>query len=147
MKMKDQKAGLFMMGTALAALLVLSIHVFSHDESIPKEILTKKNPVESSDTVLSAAKGNYEENCLQCHGESGKGDGPMAGMLEKKPAILTDTEGMSEQTDGEIYWVITKGRKPMPAFEAKLTEEQRWGLVNLMRSISKTKPNTTARQH
>jgi hypothetical protein len=35
----------------------------------------------------------------------------------------------------------------MPAFESKLTEEERWGLVNLMRSMSKAKPNTTARNH
>jgi mono/diheme cytochrome c family protein len=145
--MNDRNADLLTIGTALAAVLVLSIQVFSHEEKVPKDVLTKKNPVASSDTVLSKAKGNYEENCLQCHGESGKGNGPMASMLKEKPADLTDAVNFSEMTDGEIYWIITKGRQPMPAFESKLTEEERWGLVNLMRDMSKTKPNTTARNH
>jgi hypothetical protein len=35
----------------------------------------------------------------------------------------------------------------MPAFESKLTAEERWGLVNLMSSMAKAKPNTTARNH
>ena len=125
----------------------LGVELFSHDESVPKDILTKKNPVASSDAVLTKAKSNYEENCLMCHGEAGKGDGPMAGMLKERPPDLTDTKMMAEMTDGQIFWQITKGVKPMPSFENKISEEERWGLVHLMRSLSKTKPNTTPHKH
>jgi putative ABC transport system permease protein len=136
-----------MLAFAGVALLVLNVQLFSHGADVPKDILTKKNPVASSDAVLAAAKSAYEENCLMCHGEAGKGDGPMAGMLKERPSDLTDTKNFTEMTDGEIFWIITKGVKPMPPFENKISEDNRWGLVNLMRSMSKTKPNTTPKKH
>ena len=127
----------------LTALALVNFQAFSQDEKAPKDIQTKKNPVESSDAVLAKAKTVYEENCLMCHGENGKGDGPMAGMLKEKPTDISDAKIIGEATDGEIFWFITKGKKPMPPFETKLSEEERWSLVHLMRSLSKTKPNNT----
>ena len=132
---------------AAAALLALNVQLFSHGADVPKEVATKKNPVASSDAVLAKAKNAYEENCLMCHGETGKGDGPMAGMLKEKPPDVSDAKIMSEMSDGEIFWIITKGVKPMPPFESKLSEEDRWSLVHLMRSMSKTKPNNTPHKH
>ena len=129
-------------GFLLTALALVNFQAFSQDPT-PKDIQTKKNPVASSDTVLAKAKTVYEENCLMCHGENGKGDGPMASMLKEKPTDLSDAKIIGEATDGDIFWFITKGKKPMPPFETKLSEEERWSLVNLMRSLSKTKPNNT----
>jgi hypothetical protein len=40
---------------------------------------------------------------------------------------------MSPQSDGELFYKISEGRRPMPEFKTKLTEEQRWQLVLLMR--------------
>jgi mono/diheme cytochrome c family protein len=138
-------AGGMILSLAAAALIGAAINVFSHD--VPKDIATKKNPVASSDAVLAKAKSNFEENCLMCHGETGKGDGPMAGMLKEKPPDISDSKMMGEMTDGEIFYMVTKGVKPMPPFETKISEEERWGLVHLMRSISKTKPNNTPKKH
>ena len=138
-------AGGMILSLAAAALIGAAINVFSHD--VPKDIATKKNPVASSDAVLTKAKSNYEENCLMCHGETGKGDGPMAGMLKEKPPDVSDSKMMADMTDGEIFYMITKGVKPMPPFETKISEEERWGMVHLMRSISKTKPNNTPKKH
>ena len=42
---------------------------------------------------------------------------------------------MSATTDGELFYQISEGRKPMPAFKKRLTEEQRWQLVLLVRSF------------
>jgi mono/diheme cytochrome c family protein len=131
---------------ATVALLALNVQVFSHGD-VPPDVAGKKNPVASADSVLTKAKSIYEENCLMCHGETGKGDGPMAGMLKEKPSDLTDTKRLGEMSDGEIFWVVTKGVKPMPPFETKLSEEERWSLVHLTRSLSKTKPNTTPHKH
>ena len=130
-------------GLCLAAAglsLMASIQVLSQDDT-PKEIKTKKNPVTASDTVQSKAKSNYEEKCLMCHGETGKGDGPMAGMLKEKPPDMTDGKILSEMTDGDVYWLVTKGKKPMPPFENQLSDDERWGLVHLMRTLSNTKSN------
>jgi mono/diheme cytochrome c family protein len=137
------------LGLTLATLLLLQSRLFSHADDAPKDIATKKNPVESSDTVLAKAKSTYEENCLMCHGETGKGDGPMAAMLKEKPADLSDSKIAGELSDGEIFWMITKGEKTagMPPFETKLSEDERWGMVHLMRNMSKTKPNNSPRKH
>jgi len=39
--------------------------------------------------VIGQGKSDFEWHCTACHGESGKGDGPMAKMLIKPPADLT----------------------------------------------------------
>jgi mono/diheme cytochrome c family protein len=39
-------------------------------------------------------------------------------------------------TDGEIFWKMTEGRKPMPSFKKQLTDEQRWQLVNFLRTFA-----------
>ena len=73
--------------------------------------------------------------CVQCHGETGKGDGPDAAMYYPSPASLTDGKRMNTATNGELFYEISEGRKPMPSFKKRLTEEQRWQLVLLVRSF------------
>ena len=92
----------------LTALALVNFQAFSQDDKAPKDIQTKKNPVASSDAVLAKAKTVYEENCLMCHGENGKGDGPMASMLKEKPTDVSDAKIIGEATD--------KG--PLISFEA-----------------------------
>ncbi len=56
-------------------------------------------------------------------------------MYAVKPADFTGAHMMGEMTDGEIFWKISEGR-PMPSFKKQLTEEQRWQLVNHVRSLA-----------
>ncbi len=131
---------------AAGGLLVVSLYLRGGDDKIPGNILTKKNPLSVSDEVLAKGKKAYSDNCVQCHGETGKGDGPMSGMLKQKPADINDSTLVGGLTDGEIYWAVTKGKdKVMPPFESKLTEEERWSLVVFVRDLSKTKSNNTPR--
>jgi mono/diheme cytochrome c family protein len=76
------------------------------------------------------------DKCAECHGQRGKGDGPKAMMHTPAPADLTDAGQMKSVTDGEIFYQISEGKKPMPSFKKRLTEEQRWGLVLFVRSFS-----------
>jgi mono/diheme cytochrome c family protein len=43
---------------------------------------------------------------------------------------------MGLRTDGELFWMITEGHKPMPAFRGTMTEEQRWHLVDYVRTFA-----------
>ncbi len=70
-----------------------------------------------------------------CHGQSGKGDGPGAAALEKKPADLVARVRAGE-TDGELFWKITEGRSPMISWKGSLSETQRWEVVNYIRSLA-----------
>jgi mono/diheme cytochrome c family protein len=118
--------------------IVLVYAVFQRDKPwvVPEEVKKLKNPLPTSESTLKAARGIYMDECAQCHGEQGKGDGPEATMHSLAPADLTDTRHMNSVTDGEIFYQISEGRKPMPSFKKRLTEDQRWGLVLLVRSFS-----------
>jgi mono/diheme cytochrome c family protein len=103
---------------------------------VPPSAKELKNPVPPSEANISAAKKIYQDRCVNCHGDAGKGDGSEAMMYDPPPADLTDVAKMSKVTDGEIYYQITEGRKPMPAFKNRLTETERWQLVYWVRSFA-----------
>jgi len=104
--------------------------------AVPEEFKQLKNPLLPSDSNLSAARQLYREQCEQCHGKTGKGDGPQAWMQKPAPADLTDAAHMAHVTDGEMFFQITEGRRPMPAFKSRITEDQRWQLVLFLRTFS-----------
>ena len=47
---------------------------------------------------------------------------------------------MKEMTDGELFYKLSEGRMPMPGFKAKLSEEQRWQVLNYVRTLAKKSP-------
>jgi mono/diheme cytochrome c family protein len=127
------------------ALIFISIGFAAFQKSpwiVPPQEKARKNPLTASDANSNAAKQLFNDRCANCHGDSGKGDGSDAMMYDPPPADLTDAAAMSKVTDGEIYYQITEGRKPMPSFKKRLTEEQRWQLVLLVRSFAGT-PSTS----
>ncbi len=106
----------------------------------PARAAKKVNPLPADPSVLAAGKALYAEQCLSCHGTKGLGDGPAARDLERPAGNLADPK-LWDQTDGEIFWKITEGKKPMPTFSQLLTEEQRWQIVHHMRTLA-PKPAT-----
>jgi cytochrome c5 len=87
-----------------------------------------KNPVPSTARSIAEGKKLYEKHCIPCHGVSGKGGvGP----------DLTDETWIHGNTDGEIFHVVTEGvtGTAMKGFKKELPEEQRWKLVNFIKSL------------
>jgi mono/diheme cytochrome c family protein len=76
----------------------------------------------------------FHDRCVPCHGETGAGDGPMASRQGYRPRNLT-LERMNQITDGELFWKISKGREPMPAFELLLNGRERWDAINYVRTL------------
>jgi putative copper resistance protein D len=90
--------------------------------------------------AISVANGKrlYEASgCAACHGTDGYGDGPLAKELRPRPADLTAPHA-SMHTAGDLYWWISRGigESAMPGFEQKLSDEERWDLVNFLRALS-----------
>jgi mono/diheme cytochrome c family protein len=124
---------------ALLALIALSIVLgVTHrgQWNIPEDAKLRQNPIQPPLQALDAARVLYSDHCERCHGKTGKGDGPDATKFSTSPRDLTDASRMSAQSDGELFYKISEGRRPMPEFKTKLTEEQRWQLVLLMRSLA-----------
>ncbi len=111
----------------------------------PPEAKNVKNPVPANDTTLAAGKEIYTAKCEECHGEKGDGNGDEAMMYDPKPGDFTDAHMMKEMTDGELFWKITQGKKPMPSFKNRLSEEQRWQVVNYIRTFSKPAASAPAK--
>lgn len=118
--------------------VLLVYNVFQRDKPwvVPEEVKRLKNPLTPSEATLKSAKGIYMDECAQCHGERGKGDGPEAAMHDPAPSDITDSKHMNTVPDGQIFYQISEGRKPMPSFKKRLTEDQRWALVLLVRSFA-----------
>jgi mono/diheme cytochrome c family protein len=106
----------------------------------PARAARKQNPIPADATSLAQGKELFAAACLPCHGPMGKGDGPVSGTLERngvpvRPGDLSNTR-LWEQTDGTLFWKISEGRSPMPSFQEGFSEEQRWQIVNFVRTLA-----------
>lgn len=91
-----------------------------------------ENPITADAGSVAMGKNLYLRECQQCHGPTGKGDGPVAAVLGKTVANLTSSEVLG-QSDGAIYTKIRTGRSPMPSFKNHLAKEEIWHLTNFIR--------------
>jgi mono/diheme cytochrome c family protein len=131
-KLRLRKVLFIALWTLIALSIVLGV-AHRGQWNIPDEAKRRRNPIQPSPQALDAARVLYTDHCERCHGKSGKGEGPDATKFSTSPRDLTDGSRMSPQSDGELFYKISEGRRPMPEFKTKLTEEQRWQLVLLMR--------------
>jgi mono/diheme cytochrome c family protein len=92
------------------------------------------NPFANNEDATKKGKKLYNQLCNICHGDKGKGDGMAGAALTPKPANFT-SDKVQSQSDGAIYWKMTEGRAPMAAYKDILKEEQRWQLVNYIRTL------------
>jgi mono/diheme cytochrome c family protein len=90
--------------------------------------------------VLARGREIYKANCVACHGESGKGDGPGAGVLKPPPRDHTDRAYMSTLSDKEIADIVKMGGaikgKPLMPSHPQLSGDDLSAVVAYVRSLS-----------
>lgn|SRR3989338_5078888 len=95
-----------------------------------------------------AGKDNFIANCSPCHGETGKGDGPLAETLGAgvKPRNLGDAELLSARTDEFLFKVTKSGgaavglSEAMPSWKETFTDIEIKQIIQYVRnSICKCK--------
>jgi mono/diheme cytochrome c family protein len=89
--------------------------------------------------LLDRGHERFRQDCVSCHGEQGRGDGPAAATLTPKPRNFTSPSGWTNgYRTTDIYRTITSGVKGtgMAAFDY-LTPADRMALVHYVRSLGK----------
>ncbi len=105
------------------------------DWKVPAKYQTMKNPTNPK-VDLAIGKSLYSKHCKSCHGSEGYGDGTKANNLEGDLGDFSSKKFQS-QSDGALFYKSYIGRKDMPNFEKKMTEEDMWLTVNFMRTLGK----------
>ena len=95
------------------------------------------NPVTADPASIERGSELFRINCMMCHGQQAKGNGPIAVYLQNKPADLTSLP-VQALSDGGIFLTISEGiQGKMPALNENLTIRERWDVVNYIRTLSK----------
>ncbi|MGD0461726.1 MAG: c-type cytochrome [Tepidisphaeraceae bacterium] len=103
--------------------------------AVPPAAAAQHNPVAATAESIAAGRTLYAQNCVYCHGDTGKGDGPAAVSLTVRPSDLT-SPALGELSDGALFWKISEGHSPMPAHQRLLSSEDRWTVVNYLRTLA-----------
>ncbi len=121
---------------------IVFINVFAIGQTPAKNL---KNPVATDAESIGAGQKLYEKACKMCHGQTGKGDGPIVKTLKPeatKPSILVDDKWDHGSTDGEMFVAIRDGIGPkfeMKGQKGKISDQEIWHLVNYVRSLAAKK--------
>lgn len=113
--------------------------IFKQDAKVwvvPESAKKMKNPTEATAENIKVGKTLFAQHCKSCHGATGKGDGPKSGELDT-PSGDFSTKEFQAQTDGSIFYKTKEGRKDMPSFKSKISEDEDvWLIVDYIRTLS-----------
>lgn len=99
--------------------------------SISERVLT--NPIPETEKSLAEGKVLFTRYCSHCHGEAGKGDGPVAKMYKGVPNYSSDA--LKTLNDGHIFHVITYGKGRMWPHGSQITPDDRWKIVQYVHKL------------
>lgn len=89
----------------------------------------------SSEAVIAEGRRLFESRCSSCHGNSGRGDGPIAASLQGPgPGDLTDDDWTHGDQPDQVVAVITKGipGTTMSGWDSAFDEDQIRSLASYM---------------
>ena len=108
----------------------------AQEYKIPPEDAAKVNPVKPTAESLTKGKKLYGFDCAMCHGENGDGKGDMASDI-KNVTDFTKPDALKNRTDGELFYVIRRGKGEMPPEGDRAKNDDIWNMVNYVRSLAK----------
>ncbi len=103
---------------------------------ITPEDRARTNPVKPTPEGLAAARRVFGYDCAMCHGAQGDGKGEVVESMKLTMRDLRDPATLAGKTDGELFFIITKGKGKMIGEGDRQPEQMRWNLVNFVRSLA-----------
>mgnify|MGYP003574984592 FL=1 len=77
----------------------------------------------------------YAQRCLNCHGLTGSGDGPLAAAFPARPPDFRET--VEHKSNSQIRRVIAEGAGVMPAFGPVLSPSEVNDMLQMVRFLSR----------
>jgi putative copper resistance protein D len=99
----------------------------------------RKTPVPFDAISIANGVTLFAANCVPCHGPQAKGNGVLAKTFAVPPVDLLTEPHTAKHTAGDFFHWLTYGipGTGMPAFADKLSEEDRWDVVNFLHATSR----------
>ena len=96
------------------------------------------NPEKIDKAFLERGQQRFNIYCTPCHDRTGNGRGivPLRNP-SWLPSSLQDPR-QKAMVDGEIFNIITIGRRTMPTYAAQIPEKDRWAIVAYVRALQRT---------
>lgn len=79
--------------------------------------------------TLALGKQLYEVNCVACHGLGGSGE--ILGAAD-----FSDLRLVADQAPRDFYLITTQGKGSMPAWQGRLSQDERWAVIDYIRTFS-----------
>jgi mono/diheme cytochrome c family protein len=130
--------------TLVLSLFLLGFSALSQDAAkpaaafkVPDDLVAKSNPVKPTAEGMAHAKKMWGYDCAICHGAAGDGKGELAASLQPPLKDYTDPATLKGMSDGELFYIIQKGKDQMPAEGDRAKADEIWNMVTLVRSFAK----------
>jgi cytochrome c oxidase cbb3-type subunit I/II len=104
----------------------------------PPRPLKLPAPVPSERASIERGRQVYVANgCVNCHGDSGRGDGPSAKDVSVPPTDLTDRPLKSGPAAADVVRTIVTGLDgtPMPSYHLVIDDDDVWALAYYVESL------------
>ena len=136
--------GMIAMGASLLVNPVFAAEGHIMEPRVPadklKEARALVSPLPDSPEIVEQGKIIYEGKgtCFNCHGKTGRGDGPGGLSLNPSPRNFWHHGMWRHRSEGEIFWVIKHGSPGtgMIPFGGLLSDEEIWTVMQYERSFS-----------
>ena len=92
------------------------------------------NPLPTTEALLDDGRRRYDAYCVPCHASDGSGRGPVA-LRAEWIATALDDERVRAMSDGELFDVISRGRRSMRGYRNLVIERDRWAIVAYVRVL------------
>jgi mono/diheme cytochrome c family protein len=104
--------------------------------AVPADLMGKTNPVKPTPEGLAHAKKMYGYDCAICHGANGDGKGDIASSMKTPMKDFADPS-IQAKSDGELFYIIQKGKGEMPPEGDRGKPDDMWNLVSYVRTFAK----------
>jgi mono/diheme cytochrome c family protein len=106
------------------------------------DLYVGKNPMPLTADLVKKGQAKFGTYCTPCHDRAGTGQGIVPVHVPSwQPSNLTE-DRVVQLADGEIFHVITNGRRSMPAYRFQVSVEDRWAIIAYLRVLQRAAHGT-----